>query len=90
MCFLAGLKPAEYYDSCLADAMEMLQAHRQAELNAWQRTREITYWLYLVNSEASKRISKHEFMPLPGDEPEDKRTAMEENIRRWKEAGYIK
>lgn len=83
------MRPEEYYDSSLADAMEMIQAYRQAEVNEWQRTREITYWLYLVNSEASKRIDKHEFMPLPGDEVADKGSAMEANIKRWKELGYL-
>ncbi len=86
----AGLKPDEYWEACMEDVMEVMQAAEQNEIDRWRHTREVVYWIYLVNSVAEKRIDKAEFMPLPGDPNDNREERMMTNVERWKKMGYLK
>ena len=74
----------------MEDVMEVMQAAEQNEIDRWRHTREVVYWLYLVNSVPEKRIDKAEFMPLPGDPKDNREERMMTNVERWKEMGYLK
>lgn len=86
----AGLKPDEYWDACMEDVLEMMQAAEQKEVDRWRHTREVVYWLYLVNSDPKNRVEKTAFMPLPGDPEDNRQERMNDNVERWKKMGYLK
>lgn len=91
LAFKAGLKPAQYWNSAFEDVLEMMQAHEQHKIHDWQLNREITYVLYCANTLEKDRVSKAQWLTLPGDKEEAVQRAetKEEMVERWKKMGLL-
>ncbi len=85
----AGLNPDEYWNSALEDVLEMIQAHEQNEVEKWRRNREITYTLYCANTSENERVSKSEWLQLPGEIIVTAADRKQQMIDRWKEKGML-
>jgi len=90
MAYESGLRPQEYYDSPFSDVLESIQAKDARDVQAWRNTREITYMVYAALTDSKDKISKAEFMPLPGDKYTSKQDRMQNMITRLKKEGILK
>ena len=69
--------------------LESIQAKDAADVQQWRHTRDITYMIYAVLTDSKDRVSKPEFMPLPGDVYISKAEKMQQMITRLKKEGIL-
>lgn len=69
--------------------MEMIQAAEQNKIHEWRLNREISYMIYAVNVKEEGRLTKTEFLPLPGDANATVSTTLSQRIEAWKKAGIL-
>lgn len=86
---MAGLKPDEYWDCSFCDVIEVVQADEMNKVHDWRLNREITYVIYCANTLVKDRVSKQEWLTLPGELVASAEGSKREMVQRWKQMGYL-